>query len=86
MTTLTRDQLVARLVGGHYLEVRPDGTALVMLRDERVPRVFLAGAGLVGDQRQGPRTDVRNDFFQQIINHFASRPVSKSVRGWRWSR
>ncbi|HEY7114961.1 MAG TPA: hypothetical protein VH475_00150 [Tepidisphaeraceae bacterium] len=36
-----RDQLIARLVGGHFLEVRPDGMVM-MLRDERVPRVFLA--------------------------------------------
>jgi hypothetical protein len=41
MTTLTRDQLNLRLRNGHHLEVRSDGV-WIQLRDERVPRVFLA--------------------------------------------
>jgi hypothetical protein len=42
MTTLTRDQLNARLHNGHRLDVRPDGSVWVQLRDERVPNVFIA--------------------------------------------
>jgi hypothetical protein len=40
MTTLTRDQLIARLVNFHPLVVRPDRKVFVKLRDERVPAVF----------------------------------------------
>jgi hypothetical protein len=42
MTTLTRDQLNARLHNGHRLEVRPGGGVRVQLRDERVTDVFFA--------------------------------------------
>ncbi|HEY7120629.1 MAG TPA: hypothetical protein VH475_28860 [Tepidisphaeraceae bacterium] len=42
VTTLTPRPAHARLDAGHYLEVRPDGTVMVMLRDVRVSRVFLA--------------------------------------------
>ena len=35
--TLSRDQLNARLVGGHQLVQRSDGTVTVVLRDELVP-------------------------------------------------
>lgn len=42
MTTLDRDQVNARLAGGHYLDERSDGSVVVMMRDERVPAVFFA--------------------------------------------
>jgi hypothetical protein len=40
MTTLTRDQFIARLVNLHPLVVHPDRQVFVKLRDERVPAVF----------------------------------------------
>jgi hypothetical protein len=47
---LSRDQLIARLVGRYPLRLRDDGSAWVELRDagledERVPRVFLPSFG-----------------------------------------
>jgi hypothetical protein len=38
MTTLTREQLTARLRNGHLVEARSDGDMWVQLRDELVPR------------------------------------------------
>jgi hypothetical protein len=37
MTTLTRQQLTTRLLNGHHLEPRSDGSMWVQLRDELVP-------------------------------------------------
>ncbi|MDB5320019.1 MAG: hypothetical protein JWN40_1650 [Phycisphaerales bacterium] len=43
MTTLTREQLNARLRNGHHLERRSDGGMWVQLRDELVPKELFAG-------------------------------------------